>query len=1175
MSRAIFQASGAILCLLWLAPSTPAKDWPIPRGPSSEPEPYTFRPAVIQQLPKEFLDDAPACILYTATTFQIDNDGTTTATTHELIRLNSRKAIEKLGEYRSIQFTPSYETATLHGARLHKASGKIQEVEPQHAHLRDTSTDYLVYDSIKELVISFPNLEVGDVMEVKWSIRGRNPEYDGHFFTRYPMGHEEYPVAQDECRVVVPKDRKLAHGVIHAALAPEGKLEPQIGEHQGKRYYRWVMQNLHAFPKEEALPPKEEFRIEIHLSTFQSWEEVRAWKTKIRKDCWECSPELKKIVAEVIRNQATDLEKVKALTYWLRHNIRYISIGEKHDFTPHSPNLVLKNRYGDCKDTSQMLAAMLKEAGIRSYLVTLGTRGDGQIDEKLPSPWGTHAILMVPIAGKNYWIDTTLSLAKWDLLHESDTDRIAYAVSDQEIRLLRTPKLQPEDERLHLVSEVHLDRQGNAKIDREAVYHGTAAWRKREEWADVPSGERRRQVLSELQNVYPKARLNQLQIDESTLKNLDVPVRAKATIELPALLDGDEVKKGSLSESNLYIKLIAFNVDLDRQVPMDIGPPFILTHRYVIHAPTGYRLVQPPEKNVSYPTLFGTLSRSVKTQDEASRKWEVEIKAQVTRSRIETKELLLFQAFQDMATSLYRFSISMQLADGDFDADIQELQQRLARQANVDDLLTLAELYQRQNKATEAQKLLADFCDQAKDPQAIREVFERRTRIEGDRADREKAYRALLNMYPQELHLVIDLAVLLLQQEDKKDAEKLLLRASKSPDAGEKSRALLHLARLRWQQQRPQEAWKLYQQAKQADEASVTNPLGANTRGHILTALGQIQEALEAYDEALIHDEHDTEAMQGIIELSLREGDTPKALQMLRKFSLEALSNVELMAQAAHWYWRLERYDEAFDLASEATQNQAPPLAHRVMGLILLRRGENEEALDYLKRAELDNEVLEGRILASLRMGLFSEVRKQSSLIDRIENPSESLKKLVETANRLAARRESVAERNSAPQGKKVAFLLAVDQSILAEYLDQTQAPAAAIEKALEGAFADGIQLANALSLRARRWADRGRFTKALADAEAALLLDPRDAQALTVRGRIRLERGDKEGIQDLQQAVALSKSNSADALFWYATALAQTGQTAQAKTFAEKALNLRPQDGEIRELVERLRSAR
>ena len=120
-------------------------------------------------------------------------DGTIESTTQELIRLNGRKGIDQLGEYKTITYVPSYETVTLHEARVHKAKGGIEPVGAGHVRLRDVNTDHQIYDPSKELVISFPGLEVGDVMEVHWTTRGKHPEYQGQFFNRYTFGHDKYP----------------------------------------------------------------------------------------------------------------------------------------------------------------------------------------------------------------------------------------------------------------------------------------------------------------------------------------------------------------------------------------------------------------------------------------------------------------------------------------------------------------------------------------------------------------------------------------------------------------------------------------------------------------------------------------------------------------------------------------------------------------------------------------------------------------------------------------------------------------------------------------------------------------------------------------------------------------------------------------------------------------------
>src|SRR5262245_14336489 len=57
-----------VVALLLSATGASAADWPVPRGPSRELVKYEYDPAQWKKVPPEFLDDAPACILYSGVT---------------------------------------------------------------------------------------------------------------------------------------------------------------------------------------------------------------------------------------------------------------------------------------------------------------------------------------------------------------------------------------------------------------------------------------------------------------------------------------------------------------------------------------------------------------------------------------------------------------------------------------------------------------------------------------------------------------------------------------------------------------------------------------------------------------------------------------------------------------------------------------------------------------------------------------------------------------------------------------------------------------------------------------------------------------------------------------------------------------------------------------------------
>src|SRR5438105_1968258 len=123
-----------ILAVFLLASCTSpcAAEWPVPRGPAHELAPYQFDSSQWKQVPKAFLEDASACILYSGTTCLVESDGTVETITHEITRFNGRKGIEKLGEYRSISYDPAYQTLILNEACVHKPDGRVVPIEPRH-----------------------------------------------------------------------------------------------------------------------------------------------------------------------------------------------------------------------------------------------------------------------------------------------------------------------------------------------------------------------------------------------------------------------------------------------------------------------------------------------------------------------------------------------------------------------------------------------------------------------------------------------------------------------------------------------------------------------------------------------------------------------------------------------------------------------------------------------------------------------------------------------------------------------------------------------------------------------------------------------------------------------------------------------------------------------------------
>jgi tetratricopeptide (TPR) repeat protein len=1161
MSRPRIAALGLFL---WLgcAAGLSAADWPVPRGPSREPQPYHFDAAVLKEVPREFLEDAPACVVYSGVSHLLEADGTVETVTHELTRFNGRKGIDKLGEYRNIFYAPAYQKLTLNEARVHKPDGRVVAIEPRHVQLRDLATDYQVYDHDKQLIISFPNLEVGDVIEVKWTTRGKNPEHQGHLFGRYSFGADQYPCVLDELRIRLPGRRTLKQASIGA------KLEPTVRREGGFRLYRWQVRNRPQLPQYDDMPSKELLRLTVAFSTFGSWEEVHRWKQKLRADCWECTDEIRKVVEEVTRGLPTPLAKARALTYWVRRNIRYVSAGETHDYTPHRPAAVLANRFGDCKDQSQLLAVMLREAGVPVALATLGTRDDGQVLPEVPSPWGTHAILLVTLDGQDHWIDTTANLAGWDFLPPGDRDRLCYVTDDKEIRLVRTPPLTPELMRYDQATTVRIAPDGSSRCERTTVYHGLAALNRRDDWLEAPVGERRRLMTAELQDANSRTRLRELAIDEKALRDFDRPVSARAVFDIPGHFTGESDREGSVTDSKVWGRLLAYNLDYDRPVALDLGTPFESRHRYVIELPAAFRLADLPT-NRHLRSKWGFFRLTVQADADRPRVLELEFHTRLEQPRIDPADFDEFRRFHEGVAKHYRVWLTLRPTTDLADAPALE---KLLEQTPDDAVsaVVLARLYQHNGLAKEARRVLREALKrQPGDPALLEQLVKSAETLE----EEEAAYRELIRRFPEEPKYAVSLGAALIGRSEYGQARQVLAPvAAKGPPPG-RAQAHYHLARCCLHEDRPDKAFLHLEACALADPETARSVRVLMLRGGVLEKLNQPGAARGAYREALKIEPDGADILAALVRLALAADDRAEALDYLRRYTVTVGNNVIGLVKAAEWHLSLGRFEDAFDLACRAREIRFHERAQRVLGLVYLHRGDSAKAVFHLEKAEADAPVTEALIRGYLALGRLRDADEQAGKARRLEAPP-SLRRLTEVVAALMERRGTIlkqVENTPARDG----LGRAVDHLVCAEHAWATGQPPARVEALLAGAFADEIELGPALALRGLLALEKGKLSRALTDAERSIALSPAEPRGYYVRGRIRLERGDSNGaLTDLSRAAELGQRKDAVVLHWLAAALFRTGRTPEALATQRQAVQLRPRDPEFLEQLRELEKA-
>jgi tetratricopeptide (TPR) repeat protein len=1137
-------------------------EWPVPRGPSNEPMPYRYDPKA--PIPRAFLEDAPACILYSATTSLVEDDGTVETIVHEVTRLNSRKAIERLGECQDIYWNPVWQKLILNEARVIKPSGAIIPIEPRHVHFRDTNTDFSVYDRDKQLAISFPNLETGDVIEVKWSIRGKNPEFFGQFFARNTFGDDRFPTVLDELRVRVGKNKSFKFKTIN------GQLEPLVQDEGKSLLYVWQAKNRAELPRDENMPSKENLRLQTACTTFENWEAVADWKHKIRAECWKCTPEISEVVKRVCGDLTDPLAKAKALSTWVRKRIRYVSIsGSGAGFTPQLPARVLENRYGDCKDQSQLLAVMLREAGLDVELVTLGVLDDGQVIPEIPMPWGTHAILLVTIDGKEHWIDTTIGYGPWDLLPREDRDRVTYVVSDRGIRVMWTPALAPADNRTAITTVINVQGDGTSLCKRTTTYQGSAAAVQRDAWFETAVGERRRLANAELQEAHSKVKFHWLKIDEASLLDWEGPLSAQMKFEIPGHFSGSVEKEASISDSKVWNRLVAFALDHERTTPLDLGTPFEATHEFIVQLPAAFRFDGSPRPR-QVRSKWATFEVTVASDPANPRRVTVAFKTRLEKSIVQPEEFPAFRQFHEELSSAWRTWLSFSPTQDA--ADIPVLMLRLwTDPADSGSAAVLAQLLASQKQDDTARQVLR--LAQAFRPDD-EELWDWAVKMSATLKDREKVYRDLVKRFPDQPKYAVQLGAVRVKLGDHAGAKKVLQPLTKTGPDTVKVPAHLEMARSLLAQGKSEAALKNVFEARLLDVDAARTVEIALLEGEVLEKLHAPAKAMEAYRIAVKAEPDNASALAALIRLELAAGKREEALSYLRRFTVTVGDDREGLERAASWNLQLGRLDEAEDLARGPRQTASGTSSQRILGLVAAARGHHAKAVMYLAQAAPDAEVLLALIRGHLALGQLPNAIEAAGKSSPYSSGHHDLTNAVSAVRRLGERRQAYLKDLHAPETNRASAIEAFDAYLCAFVAYEQGQPAQQVETLIGLALAKNPDCPPAIALRGLTRLDRGQLSKALVDADRALALNSEEPNGYHVRGRVGLERANPAALGDLVRAARLTNRRDGLILHWLATAQYQAGLREQALATQGEAAMLLPAVAEIREQLQEFRQA-
>jgi hypothetical protein len=339
----------------------------------------------------------------------------------------------------------------------------------------------------------------------------------------------------------------------------------------------------------------------VSFSTGNSWSEVAAGYAKIAEEKLS-QARLADLVARLTKGKTTRDATVAAIVEFLNREIRYtgVELGQASLF-PSAPAETLARKYGDCKDKSLLLVAMLRAAGVDANLALLSVGSAVDVAPELPG-MGLFDHAIVRVAGDPaLWIDATVETARAGQLPDADRGRWSLIVDSSTSELTRVDEARSIDDGVDREREIRLSEYGPAEIIETARPRGANEIERRTVYAGTNSKALRDGLTSYVKGRYLAKDLGA--IDHTDPHDLSQPFRV--TIHAIAAQRG----MTSLHTAGAYVNLEGLFDDLPadfrfvprakdektkREYDYQLAGPHVMESRYRIVPPAGFQLTKLP-----------------------------------------------------------------------------------------------------------------------------------------------------------------------------------------------------------------------------------------------------------------------------------------------------------------------------------------------------------------------------------------------------------------------------------------------------------------------------------------------------------------------------------------------------------------------------------------------------
>jgi TPR repeat protein/transglutaminase-like putative cysteine protease len=419
------------------------------------------------------------------------------------IKVNDRAALSQIGQF-SIPFYPTFQKLALHRVVILRNEQSLDRTATVNVRLleREEKIEEGVYGGAVTAQLLLQDVRVGDTLWITYSLEGTNPVFGKLWSTDFGWDLDQ-PIELRRLTVIHSKQRPLYwRQVGDFRTTPVTPIIDAIGEMQRLRFEERALAPIEY---ESSVPTDYLPARFLQFSEHPNWQSVAGWAENLFPKAAD-SFALKSVVLQ-FAPLGTKAEQAAAALHWVQNEIRYfsVSIGE-NSHRPQSPDVVLRRRYGDCKDKSYLLVSILARLGIQAKPVLVAAQAPMYPAKTIPTPGSfDHVIVRIELDRLTYYVDPTQLGQKGGLanLPPSFPGAEVLLVDKATVGLTKIPEdssLAPSFEHIDNFSIAAFD--ADVVLEAREIYRGPLASWARQRYPSMSASELRKDALSLYEKQY-------------------------------------------------------------------------------------------------------------------------------------------------------------------------------------------------------------------------------------------------------------------------------------------------------------------------------------------------------------------------------------------------------------------------------------------------------------------------------------------------------------------------------------------------------------------------------------------------------------------------------------------------------------------------------------------------